>query len=62
MSDTSKPLKRYNRQDIEAARAKMLEHLASLSGGELILGCCTQSCCHESAQEFTVSLSNAKTR
>ncbi len=47
----------YTQQDIEDARQKMLDHLASLSGGQVILGCCTQGCCEVTAQSFTVSLS-----
>ncbi len=50
------PKKMYTREEIEEARQKMLEHLASLSDGALILGCCTQGCCDEKAQKFSVSL------
>lgn len=48
--------KLYSYQDIEVARQKMLDHLASISGGEVILGCCTQGCCERQAQAFSVSL------
>ena len=48
---------RYTKSEIEEARQKMLEHLATIGGGQMILGCCTQSCCVEDAQEFFVPLS-----
>jgi hypothetical protein len=47
----------YTKRDIDEARQKMLDHLASIAGGQVILGCCTQSCCTQEAQEFAVSLS-----
>ena len=49
----------YTKRDIEEARQKMLDHLASIAGGQVILGCCTQSCCVIEAQEFAVSLAPA---
>jgi hypothetical protein len=48
--------KMYSKAEIEEARQKMLDHLASISGGEIILGCCTQGCCEKDAQSFSVSL------
>jgi hypothetical protein len=54
------PKTSYSKEDIEEARQKMLDHLAEISGGELILGCCTQGCCDKEAQEFFVSLSPAE--
>jgi hypothetical protein len=40
-------LKSYTAADILKAKRAMLNHLASLSEGELLLGCCTQGCCEE---------------
>src|SRR5215831_1287650 len=37
----------YGAEDILKAKRAMLDHLASLSGGELLMGCCTQGCCGE---------------
>jgi len=56
MSDKGEPKKLYSQKDIKEAKQKMLDHLASISGGEVILGCCTQGCCEEEAQEFSVNL------
>jgi hypothetical protein len=52
----------YTKRDIDEARQKMLDHLASIAGGQVILGCCTQSCCTEEAQEFAVSLTPASVK
>ncbi len=51
--------KLYSRKDIDEARKKMLEHLASISGGELILGCCTQGCCEKDVQAYSISVSDS---
>ncbi len=54
-SSESKGAKKiYSRKDIEEARQKMLSHLASISGGTLIMGCCTQGCCEKDAQEWVI--------
>lgn len=39
----------YSRHEIIQAKRAMLNHLAELSGGALILGCCTQGCCDDDA-------------
>src|SRR4051812_33035945 len=39
--------KMYSAEDILRAKRAMLDHLASLTGGELLRGCCTQGCCGE---------------
>lgn len=57
---SGKPQKMYTKADIEAARQKMLDHLAEISGGDLILGCCTQGCCEKDAQEFFVTLPHSQ--
>ncbi|MBY3222196.1 hypothetical protein [Rhizobium laguerreae] len=46
MPDTKKK-RLYNADDIIKGKRAMLDHLASLSGGEIIKGCCTQGCCGE---------------
>ena len=37
----------YELEDIIKAKRAMVDHLASLSGGELLKGCCTQGCCDD---------------
>ena len=37
----------YELEDIIRAKMAMVDHLAKLSGGELLRGCCTQGCCGE---------------
>jgi len=37
----------YTSDDILKAKRAMLDHLASLTSGELLLGCCTQGCCDD---------------
>jgi hypothetical protein len=39
----------YSRQDMLTAKRAMLNHLASLSHGALLMGCCSQGCCDERA-------------
>lgn len=38
-------VKRYTRQDLMQAKQAMLSELASISGGVILRGCCTQDCC-----------------
>jgi hypothetical protein len=47
--DHSTP-KRYGRDDLLRAKQAMLNELAEISGGKLLLGCCTQGCCDPGAQ------------
>lgn len=47
----------YTKKEIDEARQKMLDHLATIAGGQVILGCCTQGCCLQEAQEFSIALS-----
>ncbi|MCE8420770.1 hypothetical protein [Rhodovulum sulfidophilum] len=40
----------YELEDIIKAKTAMVDHLAKLSGGELLRGCCTQGCCGDVVQ------------
>lgn len=53
MADAKKTL--YTKHDLAKARFAMLKELASISGGELIRGCCTQGCCELEAQSFATA-------
>jgi hypothetical protein len=46
----------YTKADIARARKAFLDELRNVSGGTLIRGCCTQGCCEEEAQEFSIKL------
>ena len=46
----------YTKTDLIRAKRAMLDELASMSGGGLVAGCCTQGCCDPEAQEWLVML------
>ncbi|MDX1121810.1 hypothetical protein GOL29_27985 [Sinorhizobium medicae] len=46
----------YSSQDLADGKRAMLSTLAEISGGKLILGCCTQGCCDQSALEISVNI------
>ncbi len=46
--------KLYSGADVLKAKRAMLDHLAALSGGVLIPGCCTQGCCDDVKREGRV--------
>jgi hypothetical protein len=55
MRKATKTKKLYTRSDINKAKAAMLKTLAEISGGRLLLGCCTQGCCDPTAQDWVIN-------
>jgi hypothetical protein len=46
----------YSSQDMLDAKRAMLSALAEISGGKLILGCCTQGCCDDDAMAALINI------
>jgi hypothetical protein len=46
----------YSKREVIQAKRAMLNHLANLSDGVLIAGCCTQGCCDPDAMDALINV------